>query len=201
MMEASQRDLSSTRKPMRVLRAPETTNTPPTPSPENRLRCMALGRIRVGIPRSPPRADARGTQTGVSLRFRGGRRRRANAILADDLGERRAGASPPPRPPRCPSTAQRDGGFEADEGVTVEKADVLSVRDHRSLVCKSIPVLRWLPTLECPAKRPPAVLWLWMSARALGRGTHARVPLYAPGQYCEFLVARVDIRQLRPRDR
>ena len=196
MMEASQRDLSSTRKPMRVLRAPETTNTPPTPSPENRLRCMALGRIRVGIPRSPPRADARGTQTGVSLRFRGGRRRRANAVLAKAVYERRAGASPPPMPPRRQSTAQRDGGFEADEGVTVEKADVFSVRDYRSPVCESIAVLRWLPTLERRAKRPPAVLWLCMSARALGRGAHVRVPLYAPGHYFEFLVARVDIRQL-----
>ena len=44
MMEASQRDLPSTRKPMRVLRAPETTNTPPTPSPESRLRSMAQRR-------------------------------------------------------------------------------------------------------------------------------------------------------------
>ena len=41
MMEASQRDVPSTRKPMRVLRASETTNTPPTPSPENRLRGRA----------------------------------------------------------------------------------------------------------------------------------------------------------------
>ena len=45
MMEASQRDVPSTRKPMRVLRAPETTNTPPTPSPENRLRGMAQDAI------------------------------------------------------------------------------------------------------------------------------------------------------------
>ena len=41
MMKASPRGLPSARKPMRVLRAPETTNTPPTPSPENRLRGMA----------------------------------------------------------------------------------------------------------------------------------------------------------------
>ena len=38
MMKASPRGLPSARKPMRVLRASETTNTPPTPSPENRAR-------------------------------------------------------------------------------------------------------------------------------------------------------------------
>ena len=38
MMKSSPRDLPSTLKPMRVLRAPETTNTPPTPSPENSQR-------------------------------------------------------------------------------------------------------------------------------------------------------------------
>ena len=41
MMKASPRGLPSARKPMRVLRASETTNTPPTPSPENRLRGRA----------------------------------------------------------------------------------------------------------------------------------------------------------------
>ena len=41
MMKASPRGLPPTRKPMRVLRSPETTNTPPTQSPENRLRGMA----------------------------------------------------------------------------------------------------------------------------------------------------------------
>ena len=38
MMKASPRGLPSARKPMRVLRASETTNTPPTPSPENSQR-------------------------------------------------------------------------------------------------------------------------------------------------------------------
>ena len=61
MMEASQRDLPSTRKPARVLRAPETTNTPPTPSPENRLRCMAQNeRIRHRFERCKLRGASHG---------------------------------------------------------------------------------------------------------------------------------------------
>ena len=68
MMEASQRDLPSTRKPMRVLRAPETTNTPPTPSPENRLRGMAPRRAHHASTYSAEAGKRRGSITTATCR-------------------------------------------------------------------------------------------------------------------------------------
>ena len=68
MMKASPRGLPSARKPMRVLRASETTNTPPTPSPESRLRGMA-----------PRRAHHASTYSAKAGKRRGSIRRRRAA--------------------------------------------------------------------------------------------------------------------------
>ena len=68
MMKASPRGLPSARKPMRVLRAPETTNTPPTPSPENRLRGMAPRRAHHASTYSAKAGKRRGSITTATCR-------------------------------------------------------------------------------------------------------------------------------------
>ena len=68
MMKASPRGLPPTRKPMRVLRSPETTNTPPTPSPENRLRGMAPRRAHHASTYSAKAGKRRGSITTATCR-------------------------------------------------------------------------------------------------------------------------------------
>ncbi len=77
MMKASPRGLPSARKPMRVLRASETTNTPPTPSPENRLRGMA-----------PRRAHHASTYSAKAGKRRGSIRRRRAAPRVLEIATR-----------------------------------------------------------------------------------------------------------------
>ena len=68
MMKASPRGLPSARKPMRVLRASETTNTPPTPSPESRLHCMAPRRAHHASTYSAKAGKRRGSITTATCR-------------------------------------------------------------------------------------------------------------------------------------
>ena len=68
MMKASPRGLPSARKPMRVLRASETTNTPPTPSPENRLRGMAPRKAHHASMYSAEAGKRRGSITTATCR-------------------------------------------------------------------------------------------------------------------------------------
>ena len=68
MMKSSPRDLPSTLKPMRVLRAPETTNTPPTPSPENSQRRIGPRRALQASTLSAEAGKRRGPITTATCR-------------------------------------------------------------------------------------------------------------------------------------
>ena len=104
MMEASQRDFPSTRKPMRVLRAPETTNTPPTPSPENRLRGMA-----------PRRAHHASTYSAKAGKRRGSIRRRRAAPRVLEIA---TSAPPDPFLALIGASARRESGPRATPTLT-----------------------------------------------------------------------------------
>ena len=67
-MKASPRGLPSARKPMRVLRASETTNTPPTPSPENSQRRIGPRRALQASTLSAEAGKRRGPITTATCR-------------------------------------------------------------------------------------------------------------------------------------